>query len=156
MGGCREGHTVIVCVDSSDACASVISHALGFIDGELDRVAVVSAYEYDLNLLHGLSDIELSSGSGNLSSDMSAYVRKACENLVNHCVVAFKSNHVKKVEGFVEYGSPKHVIERMCNDLKPGMLVVGSRGLGKLKKAIIGSVSSYCLYNVPCPVLIVP
>eukprot|EP00899_Mesostigma_viride_P023226 jgi/Mesvir1/4088/Mv24197-RA.1 len=35
------------------------------------------------------------------------------------------------------------------------MLVMGSRGLGALKRTLIGSVSDYCLHHVQCPVVVV-
>lgn len=36
------------------------------------------------------------------------------------------------------------------------LLVVGSRGLGGLKRLVLGSVSQQCAQQAPCPVVIVP
>ena len=37
------------------------------------------------------------------------------------------------------------------------LLVLGTRGIkGTLKRALLGSVSSYCLAFAPCPVIVVP
>jgi len=38
---------------------------------------------------------------------------------------------------------------------KPEMLVCGSRGLGAMKRALLGSVSDYLVHNSPCPTLII-
>jgi len=35
------------------------------------------------------------------------------------------------------------------------VLILGTRGLSKIKKMIMGSVSSYCVQNSPCDVLVV-
>nr|GMD44331.1 Adenine nucleotide alpha hydrolases-like superfamily protein [Ipomoea batatas] len=35
------------------------------------------------------------------------------------------------------------------------LVVVGSRGLGQIKRAVLGSVSDYCAHHARCPVLIV-
>ena len=35
------------------------------------------------------------------------------------------------------------------------MIVVGSRGTGRLKRALLGSVSEHLVRNAPCPVLVV-
>lgn len=57
------------------------------------------------------------------------------------------------------------VIRRAVNDLAPqalvdaagdaDLLVVGARGLGVLRGALVGSVSQYCLHHAPCAVAIV-
>lgn len=36
------------------------------------------------------------------------------------------------------------------------MLVLGSRGMGSVRSALLGSVSSSCLHRATCPVLVVP
>ncbi len=36
------------------------------------------------------------------------------------------------------------------------LLVVGTRGLGGLRAAVLGSVSRYCARHAPCPVVVVP
>eukprot|EP00899_Mesostigma_viride_P018203 jgi/Mesvir1/26384/Mv16848-RA.1 len=35
------------------------------------------------------------------------------------------------------------------------MLVMGSRGLGAIKRTLIGSVSDFCIHHVDCPVVVV-
>lgn len=36
------------------------------------------------------------------------------------------------------------------------MLVVGSRGLSRVRGALLGSVSSQCVHHTPCPIVVVP
>ncbi|RZR80104.1 hypothetical protein BHM03_00006030 [Ensete ventricosum] len=52
-------------------------------------------------------------------------------------------------------GDPKEMICRFAEQMQADLLVVGSRGLSKLRRAILGSVGDYCARHAKCPVLIV-
>ncbi|CAA3006197.1 universal stress A [Olea europaea subsp. europaea] len=48
--------------------------------------------------------------------------------------------------------------DRICQaaeQLHADLLVIGSRGLGTIKRAFLGSASNYCAHHVQCPILIV-
>lgn len=52
-------------------------------------------------------------------------------------------------------GDPGPALCTLARDLKASVLVVGTRGRGGLKRAILGSVSDHVVRNAPCPVLVV-
>ncbi|KAL2250880.1 uncharacterized protein LOC105173949 [Sesamum indicum] len=52
-------------------------------------------------------------------------------------------------------GDPKDKICRAVEEMDINLLVVGSRGLGQIKRAFLGSVSDYCAHHAKCPVLVV-
>ncbi|KAJ0038640.1 hypothetical protein Pint_21974 [Pistacia integerrima] len=54
-----------------------------------------------------------------------------------------------------EVGDPKAAICSAVEKLNINMLILGQRGLGKIKRALIGSVSNYCIQYAKCPVLVV-
>ncbi|KAK4581871.1 hypothetical protein RGQ29_025151 [Quercus rubra] len=60
-----------------------------------------------------------------------------------------------KAETLVLDGDPKDMICHAAEQMHADLLVVGSRGLGQIKRAFLGSVSDYCTHNAKCPVLIV-
>ena len=50
---------------------------------------------------------------------------------------------------------PDRTIVRLGEELGAGVIVVGSRGLGGLKRALMGSVSASVVHHAQCPVLVV-
>ncbi|XP_010917884.1 uncharacterized protein [Elaeis guineensis] len=60
-----------------------------------------------------------------------------------------------KAETIIIDGDPKDVICQATEEMSIDLLIMGSRGLGKVKRAILGSVSDYCAHHAKCPILIV-
>ena len=53
------------------------------------------------------------------------------------------------------FGAPTEVAISFCEEHKPDLLIMGSRGMGTLKGLVLGSVSGYLTSHAPCPVLVV-
>ncbi|KAK4414817.1 Universal stress protein PHOS34 [Sesamum alatum] len=60
-----------------------------------------------------------------------------------------------KAETLILEGDPKDRICQAAEQLQVDLVVVGSRGLGTIKRALLGSVSNYCAHHAHCPILIV-
>jgi nucleotide-binding universal stress UspA family protein len=52
-------------------------------------------------------------------------------------------------------GTPVDAILDLCEELRPGLLVMGSRGLGPVGRLMVGSVSEGVVHHARCPVLVV-
>ena len=59
------------------------------------------------------------------------------------------------VEAHLSMGSPDAEIVKLADDIGTGLIVMGSRGLGGIKRALIGSVSDSVVRHAHCPVLVV-
>jgi nucleotide-binding universal stress UspA family protein len=60
------------------------------------------------------------------------------------------------VERRVEFGDPAVRVLEICEQENPQLLVLGSRGRGGIKSAMLGSVSNQISSKATCPVVIVP
>ncbi|KAI8806474.1 hypothetical protein BJ742DRAFT_816957 [Cladochytrium replicatum] len=52
-------------------------------------------------------------------------------------------------------GDPREELVTKLEELKPTIFVIGSRGMGSFKRAVLGSVSDFAVHHAPCPVLVV-
>ena len=51
-------------------------------------------------------------------------------------------------------GSPGHAICDLADEVDAAVVVIGSRGRGGLKRAVLGSVSDHVVRHAPCPVVV--
>ena len=58
------------------------------------------------------------------------------------------------VELLVQRGDPGPAICELAGELSADAIVMGSRGRGGLRRALLGSVSDYVVRNAPCTVII--
>ncbi|KAH6802832.1 Adenine nucleotide alpha hydrolases-like superfamily protein [Perilla frutescens var. frutescens] len=61
---------------------------------------------------------------------------------------------VKTKTSIIE-GDPKEMICDVAEQMQVDLIVMGSRGLGKIKRAFIGSVSDHVIHHAKCPVLVI-
>jgi nucleotide-binding universal stress UspA family protein len=58
-------------------------------------------------------------------------------------------------EAHLRTGSPTDAILDVVEEVKPGLLIAGSRDLGPIKHLLLGSVSEALVHHAACPVLVV-
>lgn len=52
-------------------------------------------------------------------------------------------------------GDPRDELVRKVKELHADTLILGCRGLGMVKRALLGSLSDYCVHHCECPVVVV-
>ena len=66
-----------------------------------------------------------------------------------------RGERTKSSEAHLVLGRPDAEIVRLAEKLDAGLVVVGSRGLGGIRRALLGSVSDSVVRHARCPVLVV-
>ncbi|KAL8263205.1 hypothetical protein R6Q59_024554 [Mikania micrantha] len=94
------------------------------------------------------------------SAAMMEAMRKALQQhgaqLLSHAYQTCKETRMQiKAETLILEGDPKEMICQAMEEMNYDLLVVGSRGLGAIKRALLGSISDFCAHHARCPVLIV-
>ena len=77
------------------------------------------------------------------------------ETILEHASARACDAGVRKVETRICYGDYADEILDLAEVEPPEMIVLGSRGLGRVRGALLGSVSQKVLHHARCPVLIV-
>ncbi|MCC7118836.1 MAG: universal stress protein [Anaerolineales bacterium] len=78
------------------------------------------------------------------------YAEEICASAIKEIGDVPCEIHAEVVEG-----DPAEVIIGLANSRKSDLIVMGSRGLGRLAGLVLGSASQKVVSHAPCPVLIV-
>ncbi len=82
-------------------------------------------------------------------------LRKAGEDILEAARWDVNRRGVQNVQSAVVHGDPAEGILSFAKENSMDMIVVGSRGLGRLEALLLGSVSQKVCYLADCPVAIV-
>jgi nucleotide-binding universal stress UspA family protein len=142
--------TVIVCVDGSDLSTRAGLEGLALLR-PVERLLVVTVVE--------AADPTLVAGSGMAGGVMSPEQYAELDEVRTaegdaHVADAVRAFGVPGAETRVLRGDAASVLCTLAAQESARALVLGSRGRGGIKRALLGSVSDYVVRNAPCPVII--
>ena len=90
-----------------------------------------------------------------LHSRMEERAEEAVRNKLDQQVQKIKDAGIEVAAIHTRVGFPDAEIVGLADKLGAGLIVVGSRGLGRLRRALMGSVSDSVVRHAHCPVLVV-
>jgi nucleotide-binding universal stress UspA family protein len=142
--------TVVLCVDGSDASIQAVTAGLALLRPET-RAVVVTVVE--------ASDPSLVTGGGHAGGVMSVQELDELDRsqlAEGDAIVADASARLGLTdpELLVLRGDAGRALCALASERPAQAIVMGSRGRGKIKRALLGSVSDYVVRNAPCPVVI--
>lgn len=144
---------VLIGTDGSDDAISAASAGLDLLDTP-ERVTVVCVVETP-----GAATAGLESGfAGGMVSDTE--VDRAWQLVEEEAGVALDRTVAAlgvdvPVDRVTRAGEAGPAICRLAEEIGADVVVVGSRGRGAIKRALLGSVSTHVINSAPCPVVVV-
>lgn len=83
-------------------------------------------------------------------------IRQEAQNILDEQVRKVEDAGGKVAEAHLMLGERKdRAIVRLADDIGAGLIVMGSRGLGGIRRALMGSVSDSVVRYAHCPVMVV-
>jgi nucleotide-binding universal stress UspA family protein len=66
-----------------------------------------------------------------------------------------RQSGAKEIQAHLEFGRPDTAIIHLAEELRAGLIVMGSRGLWGVRRALMGSISDSVVRHAHCPVMVV-
>ena len=136
---------ILVAVDGSDNSYRALDAALLFSEKLSSNITAVHVME-QVPITH--------IGSEKLLSEFLEAYKKENQDILSKCseIATQKGLTIKTL---LLQGNPASVILDYSKQEKFDLLIMGSRGMGKFKELILGSVSSKIVHHSPCAVLLI-
>ena len=146
---------VLIGTDGSEDAVAAATKAMAVLAAE--SITVLAVGEPPAVATAGF---ESGFAGGIASPDEVSAAWKAVDSAANHAldVTIAAITRIKPAIAIarrVEIGSPGQTLVSVASELVADVVVVGSRGHGVFKRALLGSVSSHVVHNAPCPVLVI-
>ncbi|KAJ3176986.1 hypothetical protein HDU87_004701 [Geranomyces variabilis] len=159
---------VAIAVDHSDHSEYTVNWAMEhLLNKSTDQVVLLSVRDVvnvpaSFGLVY-LSDIRGAEpvGTGVLDGKNKYWIDETEKEYMeaSHKLLKFYGNRILKAgikcRAIALRGDPREELVHKTGEINADMLVLGSRGMGTIKRALLGSVSDHCVHNSPCPVVVV-
>ena len=140
---------ILLAIDGSDEAKRATEAAVELSKGTGSEVHVAYVLPAPAQLIghHLYSDEIRESLIGGAEREAERFLKEQAERI--------GSDGAKVAETHLRSGDPDKEILRLAEALEVGLIVIGSRGLGAVSRALMGSVSDSVVRHAHCPVFVV-
>jgi nucleotide-binding universal stress UspA family protein len=141
--------TILLATDGSDEGKRATQAAIELSRDTSSELHVVYVLPTPAQLIghHLYSDEIRESLIGGAEREAERFLKEQAERI--------ESDGAKVAETHLRSGDPDKEILRLAEALDVGLIVIGSRGLGAVSRALMGSVSDSVVRHAHCPVFVV-
>lgn len=137
---------ILVPVDGSEGSDKAVRFAISLAEGKEAEILVLN--------------VQLSLNTPNVKrfftqEEIKGYQEALSQEVLDHTLEVTKEYAIP-VRTVVRIGDPGEEILAEAQESPVDFIVMGYRGLGPVKRAILGSVATHVLHKTHCPVMIVP
>ena len=144
--------TIIVCVDGSEVALEAAAAGIEILQ-PVDVITIVTVVDaIDMSLADDASGM-----AGPTATVQQLEAERSSAVAAGEAVLeqAKASLGRVNVETRVVEGRPGEALCRLAKELPARALVMGTRGRGGVRRALLGSVSDHVVRNAPCPVVVI-
>jgi nucleotide-binding universal stress UspA family protein len=143
---------VLVCTDGSDVALAALQRGLAVV-APAERIVVATVVSFT----HPGDVLGTGMAGGLLTADQAREQDAAIEVAGQRALdVTCRHLGLDGAETALVHGTPGPALCDLAVDLPAAVIVIGTRGLGGLRRAMLGSVSDHVVRNAPCPVVVCP
>ncbi|NIP62805.1 MAG: universal stress protein [Nitrosopumilaceae archaeon] len=143
---------ILVCVDGSKTADKALKKAIQISDQNKSKIAILHVIDTTLFLNYYGSGFMVEYAPPPLPSGFKSDVKKQIRKELEKKMTKFQ-NYNLDYSIKIKVGNVADEILKSSKGFD--LVVIGSRGMGKLKSALLGSVSSKVVENAKSPVLVV-
>ena len=140
---------ILLATDGSEEATLAARTAIDIADktgSELHIILVGLSVSYV-----GMGPLEIADIPGPAQEELN----QEAQRLLNAQARWIEANGGTVAETHLRIGKPDEEIVSQAEELGAGLIVIGSRGLGGIRRALMGSVSDSVVRHAHCPVLVV-
>ena len=145
---------ILLATDGSEDAAFAARTALNLVNKTGSELHVVYVEEVPRRLSDSESSLE-SMIDPEFEKRMRQHAQAAANQLLEEQVQKIKEAGGEIAQAYPRIGRPYAEIVHLAEELGVGIMVVGSRGEGRVRRALMGSVADSVVRNAHCPVLVV-
>ena len=143
---------ILLATDSSEEAELALSTAIDLANTTNSQLHVVTVGPWNPDPSYASHEASLRWETYEQASEA---IRKEAQEILDNQVRKIEEGGGSVQEAHLRRGRKDEEIVRVAEEIGAGLIVMGSRGLGGMRRALMGSVSDSVLRHAHCPVLVV-